>query len=344
MRASWALLPVMLAACAIPPKDPFLRAERALASEDLLGALRAYDTVPVAHERYPEARAAAVEVELRMRRCHELVLEALMLRGEWRDAEALERLRRAEQHWPREPSVQQWIAATEQRLQLFGERAVTPSTAATTAAPPAAPLGESRPAAKARPQRVEPASQRPAAPAVRTPSPQAVVIAAEPKVEARPASDVAPLPPRQASQPRPVAMAYREPQGPSDEPAAPRRQVEVEATPAPVADGIVAVPAPSGEDPVALALVSVEARLARGAREEAVQALVELLRRFPRDRRVQRRLGPLLHQRALMSYGQGMVSAAIADWRRVLELDPDNEAVRRLLSDAESESRRLEGK
>ena len=70
-----------------------------------------------------------------------------------------------------------------------------------------------------------------------------------------------------------------------------------------------------------------------------VHDLIELSRRFPTDRRVQRRLGPLLHQRALMSYGQGLVAAAVADWRRVLSMDPDNDAVRRLLKKAQAELR-----
>ena len=112
------------AACNLPPKDPFAAAERALRRADLLRALQAYDAVPVAHARYPDARAAAGDVEQRMRRCHELILEALKLRSEWRDEEALEALHRASEHWPGQPSLKQWIAATEQRLQLFGSGTV----------------------------------------------------------------------------------------------------------------------------------------------------------------------------------------------------------------------------
>src|SRR5204863_138437 len=94
------------------------------ASERPLGhdaALQALDTVPVGHARYPEARAAALDVERSMRRCHELVVEAMMLRAEWRDREALVTLQRAHSMWPTLTSVDVLIAATEQRLLLLGE-------------------------------------------------------------------------------------------------------------------------------------------------------------------------------------------------------------------------------
>src|SRR5690606_32346304 len=55
---------------------------------------------------------------------------------------------------------------------------------------------------------------------------------------------------------------------------------------------------PTGEDPVALGLVSVEGRLSRGELSLAVHDLIELSRRFPIDARVNVRLGRLLHQRA----------------------------------------------
>ncbi|MBZ0150751.1 MAG: hypothetical protein K8J09_04395, partial [Planctomycetes bacterium] len=80
---------LLFTGCVVAPKDPFVAARRALDRADLAGALLAYDAVPVTHARYPEARAAAADIEQRMRRSLELVLEALMLRGEWQDQEAL---------------------------------------------------------------------------------------------------------------------------------------------------------------------------------------------------------------------------------------------------------------
>ena len=131
---------MFLTACQLPPKDPFAAAERALRRHDLLEALESSDAVPVRHQRYPDARAAAGDIEQRMRRCHELILEALMMRAEWRDAEALKALHRAADHWPGQPSIQLWIAATEKRLRLFCER--TDGAVAAVEATPSTPLVE----------------------------------------------------------------------------------------------------------------------------------------------------------------------------------------------------------
>jgi hypothetical protein len=91
------------------------------------------------------------------------------------------------------------------------------------------------------------------------------------------------------------------------------------------------------DDPVALGLVSVAASLGRGELIVAVRDLIELARRFPTDARANRRLSRLLHQRALMHYGAGAVAAAVADWQRVIEIDPGNDQVHRLLSRAIAE-------
>lgn len=86
-----------------------------------------------------------------------------------------------------------------------------------------------------------------------------------------------------------------------------------------------------GEDPVVLGLVAVEGRLGRGELEIAVIDLLELARRFPGDARVQNRLARVLHQRALLRYGQGALTTAIADWERVLQIQPENRLVRTML-------------
>ncbi|MCR9248597.1 MAG: hypothetical protein NXI31_26520 [bacterium] len=120
-----------LGGCAAP-RDAFERAERSLGRQDLPGALLAFDAVPISHARYPEARASALSVERRMRRGHELMLEGLLLRGEWRDQEALEVLERARAIWPRMPGVQVLIHATRNRARLMRER----TTAATATESP----------------------------------------------------------------------------------------------------------------------------------------------------------------------------------------------------------------
>ena len=360
-------------ACNIPPKDPFAEAERALRRNDLLQALQAYDAVPVAHIRYPDARAAAGDVEQRMRRCHELILEALRLRSEWRDDEALEALQRARQHWPQQPSLDSWIAATEKRMQLFAERAAPASTSMDVM--PSAPMVEV--ARVGRPQ-------------LPVSSPRGDAEVADPAAEqsSTDGSQQASLP-SQSSEPAPVVMrdpveipAVNVPQpmlpGASGKPVTTRSDVAVgEPTdakptslrvdpaaerPKPVGSnlpngGAAVVPQPvasesnqpspvakpkrlpTGEDPVVLGLVAVEGRLSRGELALAVRDLIELSRRFRDDVRVNRRLSRLLHQRALMSYGQGSVAAAVTDWRRVLEIEPGNRVVQKLLDRALAESR-----
>lgn len=271
--------------CNIPPQDPFVAAERALCRNDLLRALQAYDTVPVAHARYPDARAAAGVVEQRMRRCHELILDALMLRSEWRDAEALDALQRASHHWPQQPNLKLWIAATEKRMQLFAERGS--STELAVAELPVSPPVEM--AKLDRPQR----------PVILEVGSIGVATLDDAPSSALSESST-------ATKPLSVKKSKR---------------------------------LPVRQDPVVLGLVAVEARLSRGELALAVRDLIELSSRFREDVRVNRRLSRLLHQRALMSYGQGSVAASVTDWRRVLEIDPNNDLVKRLLHRAEAESR-----
>ncbi|HEB53379.1 MAG TPA: hypothetical protein ENI87_09015 [bacterium] len=182
-------LPLLASACVVPPDDPFERGEFAVQRDDLLMALHAFDAVPVAHPRYPDARAAAVAVEQRMRRCQELLLEALMLRGEWRDEEALEALRRAQVQWPSQPGLQRWIDATEQRLALFGSRRpesggeggepAAPAPVPLVEVPPATPAPApvetrertSTPTATAPPVSDDPVVEIPAEPIEEPPSP-----------------------------------------------------------------------------------------------------------------------------------------------------------------------------
>lgn len=248
---------LIASACATGAGDAFESAQAALRCHDLARALQRLDAIPVAHARYPEARATAVAIERDMRRCHELVVEALLLRAEWRDHEALAALQRARAAWPGLPSLDVLIAATEQRLRMFAGRAPA-------AHGEAAPLAESAP-----------------------PLPGAVVAVQQ-------------LPP-----------------------------------PAPTA----ADPPPAPADEITAALMAVEVRLGRGELEGAVGELLALADLHPQEARVRARLVRLLHQRALLHYGQGLLAAAIADWRRVLEVEPGHSLARQLLVAAEEESR-----
>lgn len=268
--AAVAAFALVAAGCHTTPRDPFLAAERALLSSDLPAALQQFDAVPVAHPRYPEARAAAAGVERRMRRSHENLLDGLLLRAEWRDRDALAALHRAREIWPAMPGVEVLIQATEQRLALFAAQDAEAAAAANPAGVTPVPL--------------------PSADELRVPE------------------LVAP-------------------------PAAPIAELQV---PAPV---VVPVPKePPRDDAVSRALVDVEAQLGRGDLEAAVDELNTLAAGYPAEARVRVRLVRVLHQRALVRYGQGSLTAAIADWDRLLALDPGHAVARSLLEAARAEA------
>lgn len=242
---------------------------------DLLSALQAFDEVPVSHPRYPEARAAAAGVERRMRRSHEILLEGLLLRSEWRDREALVALQRAREVWTRLPGIDVLIRATEHRLDLFAGQANGEAAVAVAAPSPQPP---------------------PAAPGVE------VQLGSIPNAE-------------ESTVERMVAS-----------PSAPVVPSVPESTPV------------SEVDVVAAGLVAVESRLSRGEFEAAVADLFDLAKYHAEDLRVRLRLARVLHQRALLRYGQGAVTGAISDWERVLQLEPGHAVARNLLESARAEA------
>lgn len=314
--SAW-LLPFVVAACAVPPRDPFARANWSLQRGDLGGALIAYDSVPVAHARYPDARAGAIAVERSMRRCHELLLEALLMRSEWRDQDALAMFERAQALWPQLPGVDGWIAATRQRLRSLPAASPLAEVAAVDSEPIPVPWIE---IAEARPVPLLPADAPPDPVAAPVPVPASGLEGTEPAQ----VPDAAPAL---------VSEAVRSPEPRTD------RQAMAPA-PAP----IVEPPAPplthAANDPVALGLVDVESKLRGGQMQLAVTSLIGLSDRYPGDARVRLRLIRLLQQRALLRYGEGAVPEAIADWQRVLDMEPTNEGVRRMLAAALRESQR----
>ncbi len=91
------------------------------------------------------------------------------------------------------------------------------------------------------------------------------------------------------------------------------------------------------ERDAAAGLAAVEARLGRGELGLAVADLLELSRRFPADARVRARLVRVLHQRALLLYGQGAVERAMRDWERVVALEPTHADAARMLAAARTE-------
>ncbi len=305
-----------LAACATRPRDPFVRGERALLADDLASALLAYDEVPVAHPRYPEARAAAAGVERRMRRGHEVLLDGLLLRAEWRDREALAQLRRAQEIWPGLPGIDALIAATEHRLSSFGA-----APGDLVAGPVADGGAQSRVGdAAVMPQPIPGDATRPLD----------VVAIGEVSLP-----EVGPVPLAE------IRIGGGEPT-PEQADAASVTTASSPVTVDEVAVGEVTVgevdSPPAGEDPVSAGLIDVERRLGRGELELAVAALLDLATRFPAEQRVRVHLVRVLHQRALVRYGHGALSGAIEDWQRVLELDPTHRLARNLLRSAQAEA------
>ncbi|MCA8950723.1 MAG: hypothetical protein KDE27_14570 [Planctomycetes bacterium] len=321
MRTLVALVGTLVFGACAAPRDAFERAQRSLGRQDLPAALVAFDAVPVSHVRYPEARVAALAVEQRMRRGHELLLEALLLRAEWRDREALAVLRQARAVWPRMPGVDALITATESRVRLMQK----PSAAAALAdahepAPVPVPVPELSPSST---------------PAV----PTGEVGADASQSESDPDRDPGlPLPGAGAATtvaespvaiPHPILVTQsREPATELDPvtAAVPSTESSPDAAVEPVTDS------------VALGLVAVETRLGRGDLEAAVADLIELSKRYPEDARVRLRLARVLHQRALQRYGHGQLAAAIVDWERVVALDPSNAIARSQLAAARAEA------
>lgn len=272
------LVAVGCAACVTSPPDPYGQGERALRRGDLLDALSAFDRVPVDHLHYPEARAAAVGVEHRMRKSQELLLEGMLLRTEWRDDEAVAAFQRARAVWPSQPCAEELIQATRARMRLF-ENANRAVGRTRTMAPGSADNASPPPYQE-----------------------KAIAPVAAPGVEV---------------QPVPIDKAA--------EGAPPRTGTEP-----PTADDL-------GEDVVGNRLAAIEAMLGRGRFDDAVADLLGLFRQRPDDLRVRLRLARVLHQRALLRYGQGSVVNAITDWQHVIELDPGAEDARRLLQLAQRE-------
>lgn len=304
------LLPWLVTACVSTPRDPFTAASRAEERGDLLVALVHLDAVAVAHPSYPEARSAALRVERRLRDSQELLLQGLRLRAEWRDAEAIEAFEQAKTLWPRLYGIHELLAATQQRLMLL-------------------PGGD---------QRAEPASST-AAPV----SAAELTALATPGVEtARPAPVASPV----------VAEVDPERQRTPDALAGCLLTVEAQPTGAgPEASAVVAVqlgPAAStrvvGDDRVAARLAAVEHRLQSQQLDAALADLFALRADFPDDSRVRLRLSRVLHQRALRSYGQGELRAAIRHWQIASEVDPSDTGVQQLLAAARQELLGIEGR
>lgn len=121
LRATWAAWLCSLCACNLQfarrahEGDPFARAEAARARGELTDALCAFDQVTPDDPRYASARLQAAALEQRLRLHHELLLQGLRLRGEWRSDEAIAAFGEALAAWPEDERAAQLLAATQLR-------------------------------------------------------------------------------------------------------------------------------------------------------------------------------------------------------------------------------------
>lgn len=95
--------------------DPFARAEAARGRGELTEALCAFDQVAPDDPRYASARLQAAALEQRLRLHHELLLQGLKLRGEWRSDEAIAAFGEALAAWPEDERTAHLLAATQLR-------------------------------------------------------------------------------------------------------------------------------------------------------------------------------------------------------------------------------------
>ncbi len=95
--------------------DPFVRAEAARVRGELTEALCAFDQVKPEDSRYAAARLQAAALEQRLRLHHELLLQGLRFRGEWRSDEAIAAFGEALAAWPEDERTAHLLAATHLR-------------------------------------------------------------------------------------------------------------------------------------------------------------------------------------------------------------------------------------
>ncbi len=81
----------------------------------------------------------------------------------------------------------------------------------------------------------------------------------------------------------------------------------------------------------------VQEHLERGDMEDAMDVLEALRLDFPKDPAVTRTFVRVLHQRALLRYGQGFLEGAVEDWKRVLDMQREHRQADAFLKAAETE-------
>ncbi len=292
-------------ACATTPREPVGAAESAVTAGDLSGALVLLDSVRPDHPRYAEARGLAHAVERRMRRGHEALIEALLLRAEWRDSEALARLSDARELWPNFTVIHDLEAATRHRLAVGAPttvRADGEGSVAMTRPPSAAiALGSNSGSGSGPMDDGEILETQSVVDNFASQSLDGMMMAPAPLGEMAPPGEAAPTPSDPAEVPAPEGTSGVATATPSASKAAGSRtnHLRVDLEPA---------------------FRRVDLHLRDGALDAAIDVLEGLhAENLPvlAARSVAARLVRVRNQRGLVRYGQGYLEAAISDWSRV---------------------------
>lgn len=337
-----------LAACRTLPHDPYAAGHRAMAQGDVVRAIAAFDAVPFADPRHPEARLHAAALERRLQRQLELMLLGLSLRQERQDEAALAAFESAREAWGGLAAAQGMVQATRTRIAAArrDDRLIAASRQREAAADGsdgsrrAAVAGRQEPRRRpAPPVGAEFAGPDMASGTVRTGTrggdPCRADAATQDTVQVHEAPSSAMLGlDREAvasvvrSLPivDPVAAWPRHvPAGPAGRAGAANDET------APIET------APGSDAAAATRLASLEAALAAGNVDQVMPELFALHETYPGDLRVRARIARLLQQRGLLGYGQGNVQQAVADWQRALQLDPTLTSARAMLESARAE-------
>ena len=88
---------------------------------------------------------------------------------------------------------------------------------------------------------------------------------------------------------------------------------------------------------VARQLGAVKGHLDRAEMEQAMDLLEALMQDFPDNQAIASRFAWVLHQRALVRYGQGFLEGAIEDWKRLLKMRREHRQAAAFLKAAETE-------
>lgn len=353
----------VLGGCQMYPADPLQHAQLAADRGDFMRALHVLDAVHPSYPSYSEARTLAQALERRIRKSHQKVVEGLDLRHEWRDQEAIEKFQQALSIWSGVAGAEGLVAATRRRMQALGlepERTTQPGRTPDTREVPSvttrtvpSPADEE---SSVRPLVITPPSQRSGdSPRTHEPVLSGGLQDRDPRQPSLSPGSVARQAPRT---PNPPAGPGPSGPGPALEPIT----AKVRADQARVAEGEPSKPAANsietskpmvtrGEARKSVAtkgsalkvaavgnrLESIERDLTTGRMDRALDQLDELWKRFPSNTQVTKMFARVLHQRALLAYGQGRLVAAIEDWGRVTRLEPDRTSRAAFLQAAKTE-------